>query len=250
MQTIRRALKILEIFLSREGEVGLLELTKLSGLNISTVHRIVSVLVTCGYLNQQRKRGEYSLGLKFLEFSNIVKKRLKIRDMALPFLQQLNEVIGETINLAVLDANEAVIIEMFESGHALRMFSGAGQRIPLHCTALGKIFLAHTIEEEVERFLNGNGLPYYTKNTITGFGKLKKELSIVKQEGIAKDDEEYELGARCVAAPIRDCDENVVAAISASGASVRLTDKRVEELTLLVRSCALRISRAMGYMGH
>jgi len=250
MQTVEKALDILESFLKQEGEMGIAALSNLSRLNISTAHRITSLLVKRGYLNQRQKRGKYYLGPKLLEFGSIVKRRMKIRDVALPFLQELNKVVDESVNLAILDANEAVYIEQIESNYNLRIFTAVGNRVPLHCTGVGKVFLAHMGEAEVERFLNSKALPYYTKNTITDFSQLKKTLLIVRREGIAEDDEEMEVGVRCVASAVKDCDGNVVAAISVSGPSARLSGKRVAELKLLVKRCGFEISRAMGYRGE
>jgi len=250
MQTVEKAFDILEVFLKQEGEMGIAALANLSRLNISTAHRITSTLVKRGYLNQRQKRGKYYLGPRLLEFGSIVKRRMKIRDRALPFLQELNKMVDESINLAILDANEAVYIEQIESNHNLRIFTEVGNRVPLHCTGVGKVFLAHMGEAEVERFLNSKALPYYTENTITDFSQLKKQLLIVRREGIAEDDEEMEVGVRCVASSVKDCDGNVVAAISVSGPSARLSGKRVAELKLLVKRCGLQISRAMGYRGE
>lgn len=250
MQTVEKALDILEVFLKQEGEMGIAALANLSRLNISTAHRITSTLVKRGYLNQRQKREKYYLGPRLLEFGSIVKRRMKIREVAFPFLQELNKVADESINLAILDANEAVYIEQIESNHNLRIFTEVGNRVPLHCTGVGKVFLAHMGEVEVERFLNSKDLPYYTKNTITDFSQLKKQLLIVRREGVAEDNEEMEVGVRCVASSVKDCDGNVVAAISVSGPSARLSGKKVAELKLLVKRYGLEISRAMGYRGE
>ncbi len=250
MQVVEKALDILEVFLKQEGEMGIAALANLSRLNISTAHRITSTLVKRGYLNQRQKRGKYYLGSKLLEFGSIVKRRMKIREVAFPFLQELNKAVDESVNLAILDANEAVYIEQIESNQNLRIFTAVGNRVPLHCTGVGKVFLAHMGEVEVERFLNSKALPYYTKNTITDFSQLKKTLLIVRREGIAEDNEELEVGVRCVASSVKDCDGNVVAAISVSGPSARLSGKKVAELKLLVKRCGLEISRAMGYRGE
>ena len=249
MQTVEKALDILEVFLKQEGEMGIAALANLSWLNISTAHRITSTLVKRGYLNQRHKREKYYLGPKLLEFGSIVKRRMKIRDIALPFLQELNKVVDESVNLAIFDANEAVYIEQIESNHNLRIFTEVGNRVPLHCTGVGKVFLAHMGEAEVERFLS-KALPRYTENTITNFSQLKKQLLIVRREGVAEDDGEMEVGVRCVASSVKDCDGTVVAAISVSGPSARLSSERVAELKPLVKSCGLQISRAMGYRGE
>ena len=169
-----------------------------------------------------------------------------IRDVALPFLQELSKVADESVNLAILDANEAVYIEQIESNHNLRIFTEVGNRVPLHCTGVGKVFLAYMGQAEVERLFS-EALPRYTENTITNFTQLKKQLLVVRQEGVAEDDEEMEVGIRCVASSVKDCDGNVVAAISVSGPSARLSGGRVAELRLLVKKCGLEISRVMGY---
>lgn len=247
--TVEKVLSILEVCLNQEGEIGLSELANLSRLNISTVHRITSILVNRGYLKQRQRRGQYSLGLKFLEFSSAIKSTMKIREVALPFLEKLNKVVGESVNLAILDSNKAVYIEHIESGQNLRIFTQVGNRVPLHCTGVGKVLLAHMREEEID-FCLSKRLTSYTDSTITDLSELKKELLITKREGVATDAGELELGVRCVASPLKDWNGNVVAAVSVSGPSARLSDERVKELGPLVKSCGLEISRAMGYTGE
>jgi len=250
MKTIEKTLDILEVFLKQKGEIGIVELGNLSGFNISAVHRIASTLVRRGYLSQQRKGEKYSLSPKLLQFSSVIRERMKIGDVALPYLLKLNKLVDETVNLAVLDDNGAVFIEVVESSHYLRTFPQLGAKEPLHCTGVGKVFLAHLRDEELERFLNSKGLPDYTENTITDVSKLKQELSIIKREGTAIDNEEFEPGVKCVASPIKDANGNVGAAVSISAPSARLHSERVEELKPLVKSCALEISQAMGYVGE
>ncbi len=250
MKTVEKTIDILEVFLKQGDEFGIVELANLSGLNISTAHRIASALVKRGYLNQQRKGERYSLSPKLLQFSSIIRKRMKIGDVALPFLYKLNKIIDENVNLAILDADGAVFIEVVESSHYLRPFPQLGAKEPLHCTAVGKVFLAHMRDEELEKFLNSNDLPYSTENTIRDASKLKQELPVIKREGTAIDNEEFVPGVKCVASPIKDVDGDVVAAISISAPSARLYSERVEELKPLVKRCALAISQAMGYMGE
>lgn len=248
MKTIEKVFDVLEVFLKKHNDIGIVELANLSNLNISTTHRIASTLVKRGYLNQHRRRGKYALGPKLFEFGSIIKKRMKIGDVAFPFLDRLNRVVDESVNLAILDRSEAVYIEHVESSHVLlRIFTQVGNRVPLHCTGVGKVFLAHMREPEVERCMTNHGLVRCTQNTITDFNKLKKELAIVRRDGVATDDEETEVGVRCIAAPVRNGDGSVVASISISGPSARLNDKRVQELKPLVKNCALDISRAMGF---
>ncbi len=221
--TVNKGLDILEAFLQQPGEIGISDLSKLSRLNISTAYRIASTLVGRGYLCQKREKGKYSLGMRFLAFGSMLKKGIKVRNVALPFLEKLHEEAGEPVNLALLDSDSAVYIEHIDSTQTqtlLRTFTSEGNRVPLHCTGIGKVFLACMKDEEV-RFLTRT-LPRYTDNTITTFGKLKKELLIVRREGVAVDDEEREIGVKCVASPIKDWNGHVVAAISVSGPSARL----------------------------
>jgi len=249
MKTIQKALDVLELFLEKD-EVRLVDIASLTGMNVSTAHRVVMSLVKRGYLVQRQKRQKYSLSNKFLQFSHVLSQRMKIRDVAFPILDGLNKMVGESVNIAILDRNEAVYIEHIESNQNLRIFTQVGNRVPLHCTGVGKVFLACMNAEELEKALNGNGLPSYTQNTITDVKKLKRELDVIREEGVGADDEEREIGVRCIASPIRNNNGSVVAALSVSGPSARLSSKRIQEMKPLIKSCALEISRAIGYQGE
>ena len=246
MKTVHKTIDVLEAFLKHESEMGITELARLSRLNISTVYRITSVLVRRGYLSQRQKRGKYSIAPKLLEFSSVIRRQMKIGNVAFPFLNKLHEVTNETVNLAILDGSEAVCIEQIESSQNLHTMTKVGTRFPLHCTGVGKAFLAYTGEKEVERYVRNKGLPYRTKNTITELTKLKEELATIRQEGIAVDNEEFELGIKCIGAPIFDSKGNVVATFIVSGPSVRLNSSRIEEIRLLIKHCSSEISRALG----
>ena len=247
MSTIGKALDILEIFLKRDDEIGLSELASLCGLNITTTHRIVHTLVKRGYLNQKQKRQKYSLSTKFLQYGNVITKRMKIRDIASPILDALSKMAGESVNIAILDRNEAVYIEHIETSKSLRIFTQVGNRVPLYCTGMGKVFLAYMNCDELDKALNSNDMLPHTVNTITDVNRLKRELEQVKQEGFAVDNEEMEIGVKCIASPVKNSTGDVLAAISVSGPTARLSNKRVDEIKPLVKSCALEISRALGY---
>jgi len=250
MKTIGKALDVLELFLGKDDEIGLSEIARLTGMNVSTAHRVARTLLKRGYLNQRQKRQKYSLSTKLLQFSHVLNQRMKVRDIASPILDGLNKMVGESVNIAILDQNEAVYIEHIESNQNLRTFTRVGNRVPLHCTGVGKVFLAHMNGEELEKALNDKGLAAYTQNTITDVKELKRELTIVRREGVSTDDEETEIGVRCIASPVKNSTGSVVAAISVSGPSVRLSPKRIQEIKPLVKSCALEISRALGYQGE
>jgi IclR family KDG regulon transcriptional repressor len=247
---VDNALKILEVFLEKERELGISEIANLSGLNVSTAHHIVATLANRGYLMQKRDRGPYSLGFKFLEFSGAVKSQLQIGEVARPFMKKLNTKVDESTNLAILDTEEAVYIEQIESTQTLRIFTKVGKRVPLHCTGVGKLFLANMKEEELKAFLGDRELTPSTDNTITAGDKLRKELLRIRQQGYSVDNEEKEDGITCIAAAVKNWDAKLVAGISVSGPSTRLNNDRLKELAPLVKSCGLEISRALGYRGN
>ncbi len=145
---ITKTLNVLESFLKEQDcEIGISRLAELNGLKVSTAHRIASILAEKGYLKQPEKRGKYTLGLKFLQFNDVIKRNLKIQDIALPFLEKLRLVSGESVNLAILDRNEVVYIEHIDSNQTLRTFTAIGNRAPLYCTGVGKVFLADMNKE-------------------------------------------------------------------------------------------------------
>lgn len=243
-----KAINILEVFSKNENSLSISELANATGLNVSTTHRIANTLVSYGYLRQKGKRGKYLIGLKFLEFNTILMKTLKIRDLALPVLEKLRSASGESTNLAILDRNEVVYIEHLDSNYTLRAFTAVGNRAPLHCTGVGKVFLA-TLDEPRRKSLIEKPLARFTDNTIIDPDELSGELAIVKREGVAEDNGEMETGVRCLAAPVKGASGNVVAAISISGPYVRLNNTRVEELKPLIKDYALEISKILGYRG-
>jgi IclR family transcriptional regulator, KDG regulon repressor len=247
---ILKTLDILEIFLKeQETEIGISKLADLTGLKVSTAHRIASLLVEKGYLSQQGKRGKYALGLKFLEFNGALNRNMRIRDIALPILEKLRMATGESANLATLDHNDVVYVEHVDSNQTLRTFTQVGNRAPLYCTCVGKVFLASMNLEE-RGFLKNESFSRFTDNTLADLEELEKELSVIKREGVAVDNGEMDIGVRCIASPVKDSGGKVIAAISISGPYTRLNTKRVEELKPLVRSYGLELSKSLGYNGQ
>jgi DNA-binding IclR family transcriptional regulator len=250
MKSLNKTLDILEVFLNLEGnDIRFSELVKLSALNKGTVNRIISVLVDRGYLYQSEKRGKYSLGTKFLNFTRIIKRGMKIRDIAMPHLAKLGNSVGECVILANRYGGEAFIGEVVESKDLLRTSPDVGTEIPLYCTGLGKAILASMPEQELEQYLKNVNIREYTENTITDLNQLRINLMVIAKEGVAYDDEEQHLGIRNVAAAIKDADGKVCAAIGVLGPSLRLTRAKMREITPEVKLCALAISRALGYRG-
>lgn len=245
IQVFERADLLLSILAAQAAPVGLKHLAGESGLNISTVHRILGALATIGLVEHQAG-GFYRLGLRWLEYGNLVRERLQIRDVARPFIEQLHEQIGEPVNLAIRDGDDIIYLDRAAANAArVRVFYRVGSRAPLHLTSLGKLFLAEENTTQVEDYAKRTGLPGNTEHSLTRLATLNKALSAVHRAGVAFDNEEAELGLRCVAAPVRDDQGLLVAAISVSSPSDRFGEHEAIWVPAL-KSCADKVSRALG----
>jgi IclR family acetate operon transcriptional repressor len=248
MKSLNKALDILEVFVDLGGgEIRLSELAQLTGLNKATVSRIVSALVKRGYMSQVERRGKYILGAKFLNFGAVIKQKNRIKDIAMPHLVKLNQLVEESVALFSLDREKAVFIEEVHSKYILRLPPDTTAMPPLYCTAIGKILLASKAARELERYLHNTDIKAYTPNTITDLNRLKSQLMTVAKEGVAYDDEELYPGFRSVAAGIRDAEERLVAGVGVQGPSVRFTRAIMKEIAPDVKHCAMAISIDLGY---
>ncbi|MGI6285052.1 IclR family transcriptional regulator [Neomoorella humiferrea] len=247
VQSIERALDILEVFSYSSPELGLVEISKKVGLSKGTTYRIVYTLMKRGYISQENQSGKYRLGPKTFEIGSVVMSQMEIRKVAHPYLEELRDITGETVHLVIQDKGEVLYLDKVDSTRAIRMNSFIGQRLPMHCTAVGKVLLAELPEIEVNYICNMKGMTRSTSKTITNLDMLKRHLKIVKEQGYALDDEENEEGLRCIAAPIRDCNGKVIAAISISAPVMRLNNDRIPEMVKAVQTTAERISYQMGY---
>lgn len=247
VQSVARALTILEALSSNRGDVGIAELSEKVGLHVSTVHRLLSTLKTKGYVRQSPENGRYTLGPKAFHLGHAYLEQHELRKVVRPFLERLSQASGETANLVILDQGEAFYLDKVESERNLRIFSRIGHRAPLHCTAVGKVLLAHMPSEKVREFIYDKPLEALTRNTITSPPLLEQELRKVKEKGYAFDQEECEDGACCIGVPLRDFTGEAVAAMSISGPSVRLTPEKLEELVPLMKEVAEVISSRLGY---
>lgn len=249
MKVINRALDILESFLSSDGELSLTELSERSGINPATANRIASALVKRGYLRQKTRRGRYSLGTIFLDYSGIIKSRVRMRDIAIPLLTKLSQRLDESALLVSWDGQEGIHTETIHADHPLRIVPDEGTKFALHSTGVGKVILASLTEAELGKYYQTKSIERYTPNTITNLEDLKRQLLTVRKEGVGYEDEEQYPGVRNVAAALRDNEGDVVGAIGVIGPTVRLTRERMRKIAPDVRECALEISRALGYKG-
>ncbi len=246
VQSVRHCLQLIDALSGHERGRGVTELSGALHLAKSTTHRLLQTLVGHGYAVQDPSSGRYQLGLKFLELGALVSDRLSIQKLARPCLQQLMEATNETVQLGVLEGHEVVYADKIECSQTIRMYSRVGRRSPLHCTALGKVLLAAQPEATLRDVLRA-GLPSHTARTLTTARALRAELRQVQAQGYAVDNEEFEDGLRCLAAPVWDHTGTVGASMGIAGPAARLHPGRMPELIKLVQEAAAAVSTALGY---
>jgi len=247
IHVIDRAARIMECFTFENPELSVAEIGAVTELHKSTAHRILMALEHNGFIEQNPQNGKYHLGLKLFNLGQRAVSRLNLREVARRFLQQLMEKSRETVHLGILDDGEVLYIEKVEGPHALRMPSRIGRHIRIHCTSLGKAMLSCMEENEVRRILQKQPLAVRTANTIRTVKQLLADLEETKRRGYAIDDEEGEIGLRCVGSPIFDYSGKVIGAVSLAGPSARITHEKIPTLGGDVVKTAKAISQKLGY---
>lgn len=249
VQSIERALSLLEAMGDSRGEVGLAELSKRVSLHASTTHRILATLVGRGYARQNPDSGRYALGTKALHLAESYLGQMDLRRLVRPVLERLSQETGETATLVILDRQEALYLDKVESPQSLRIFSRIGRRAPLHCTAVGKVLLAFRPKGEADALLGRGPLERLARHTITSVTQVRRELEKVRDQGFALDREECEEGACCIAVPIRNARGDVEAALGLSAPTTRLTPRRMEELIPIMLRTGREVSAQLGFSG-
>jgi IclR family KDG regulon transcriptional repressor len=248
--SVQRALDLLEAMAhlpADTSEIGISDLSKQTRLSKSTVARLVSNLESRGYVGQNPATEKYHLGWKILEISQAKLRSIGLREVARPFLERLARETGETVNLAVLDRGEIVMVDVIETTDRVRVSVPVGSREPVHCTSLGKAMLAYLPTEAVEQFLTETGMPAHTERTITSPALLLSELMLTRRRGYAVDDREVHSESRCVGAPIFDYTGRPIAAISVAGLAERMTYERQATNGARARAAADAVSIRLGY---
>jgi len=247
IKVLDKSLSVLEILLQRGSAMNMTELSEKLGFYPSTIHRILDTLKHWGYVEQDSHTQKYQLGLKALELGMAKLHQMDLVREATPYLKNLVNQGNETAHLGVLEEGEVLYLAKEESSQTIRMISYVGKRAPLHCTALGKVLLAYLSVEERKKILGGKVLPRLTENTITDKVELEKELDKVREQGFALDQEENEKDVRCIAAPIRNYQRRVIAAISISGPAFRIDEKVQNNLKKALIETSAKISKRLGY---
>ena len=247
LTSVRNAARLLKIFRSREGELGVSELARRLDLGKSTVHRLLTTLAAEGLIEQDPRSGGYRLGLVVFELGEAVRVHLDLHAAAGPVLASVREQTGESVQVGVLDGYDVVYVDRLESSQSLRLFTETGRRVPVHCTSSGKVLLAYLPDERLCEVLRDVPLPALTPHTVTDPARLHAELLRVRRRGWAEAVNERELGVASVAAPIRDATGLVVAAIGIGAPTVRLGAARRRQLGRLIVEAGEAVSRRLGW---
>ena len=245
IQVLERAFALLDLLASQPEPVALKDISDKTGLHPSTAHSILNDLTIGRYVDRPHA-GSYRLGMRLLEMGNLVKARLDVRDAAIPPMRELHKLTHQPVNLSMRQGDEIVYIERtYSERSGMQVVRAIGGRAPLHLTSVGKLFLAHDDLPRVRAYAARTGLTGHTRNSITDLTRLERELAAVRSSGCARDDEELELGVRCMASGIFDDQGKLVAGLSVSAPADRLEESWLDR----VKATAAQISAALGYRG-
>ena len=243
VQVIERMFTLMDVLASREEAISLKEISEKAGLHPSTTHRILNDLATGRFVDRPQP-GSYRLGMRLLELGNLVKGRLNVRDAALLPMRELHKLIQQPVNLSMRQGDEIIYIERaYSERSGMQVVRAIGGRAPLHLTSVGKLFLAADDPQRTRAYATRTGLNGQTKNSITQLATLEKELAKVRQYATAHDNEELELGVRCMACGIYDDQDKLVAGLSISAPASRLDDGWLAKL----QATAAEISTTLGH---
>ncbi|WP_413817090.1 IclR family transcriptional regulator [Pusillimonas sp.] len=243
IQVLERAMLLLDVLARQSEPVALKNLAAATGLHASTAHRILNDLVVGRYV-ERVDSGLYQLGMRLLELGSLVKGRLNVREVAIEYMRELHTITGQTINLSVQQGDEIVYIERAWSERSgMQVVRAIGGRAPLHLTSTGKLFLSVSEPRQVKAYIMRTGLAGTTRNSLTKADQLERDLALVRRHGYSRDNEELELGVRCIAAGVYDDTGKLQAGLSISAPADRMRDDWIG----LLQDTAARISEAMGY---
>lgn len=234
---------LIDALASREDPITLKEISEKTGLHPSTAHRILNDLAIGRYVDRPQA-GNYRLGMRLLELGNLVKGRLNVRDAAVLPMRELHKLIQQPVNLSMRQGDEIVYVERaYSERSGMQVVRAIGGRAPLHLTSVGKLFLAADDPQRIRAYATRTGLQGHTKNSITQIEALERELFKTRQSGHAVDNEELELGVRCMAAGIYDDQNKLIAGLSISAPSGRMEDPWI----LKLKETARKISETLGH---
>jgi len=247
-QSVEKVLQIIEAMSQSKESLRLQDIAQMVDMPASTALRFLNTLMKCGYARQDAENLRYSLTLKFMHIGSLVSSQISIRDVARPYLANLAQKCNESVCLAIEQDMEIVYIDVIDGPDGmLKITQRIGKLAPIHSTGIGKLMLLNYDLKQLDHIIEKKGLKALTPNTITSKDELLQELDKIKQRGYALDDEECELGARCLSAGIKDYTGKYVAGISVSGPTTRMTMEYIEQIKDIVIETADKVSRELSY---
>jgi len=250
VQSVYHALQLFEVFRNSENkdEFGVTELSKSLGLHKNNVFRLLATLASRGYIEQNLNTENYRLGIGIFNLGQKFVNKLGILKLSRPFMEKIVSEVNESVYIGILREGNVIYLDIAETVLPVRVISRVGKDVPAYCTAIGKVQLAYSSEEEINKIYMGARLKRYTDNTITSLPVLKKELKKVAVDNYAYDNEEFESRVRCISVPIKDYLGIPVAALSVTGPACRMTTERMEqEILPVARKYAREISKRLGF---
>jgi len=250
LNSLDRGIEILEILATTKRQMGVTELSEWLDIDKASVYRTLATLEARNIVEQGLETKKYFLGLKLIELSSVLLSQLEVRIRAKPFLKELCERTRESVHLAIFVNNAVVYIDKEESLGRITIKTEIGMEAPFHCTATGKAVAAFLPEDKIDNLIKTKGLTPYTPNTIVSPGMLKAHFAAIRENGYAIDDEEFDIGVRCIGAPVRNFKGKVIGSIGISGSVVSITFENIQKYIPIVVEISKKISSAMGYKGE
>lgn len=246
IRAVERALEVLLCFSSETPELSMTQISEKIGINKSTVHRLLATLQTKRFVERDTTTGLYSPGNRLIQLAFLTLEKNDLHEIAVPYMQRLNDMHLETITLSILDDKDMVYIAVLESPQKVKLAAEPGQRLPAFCTASGKVVIAYSPEDVVQSIIE-EGFRKYTSSTISTRETMLHILDLVRQRGFAYSEQEYEEGINAVAAPILDKKNRPLAAIAVAGPTYRMPVERMMEIGPTVAAIAEEISKEILY---
>lgn len=243
---LEKGLTIIEMLVDSQEPLGISEITNMCNLPKSSVFMIMATLEDHHYV-EKNDEGKYRLALKLYSLGMASLLKVDVREVARPFMEKLAQETGYTVHLATLAGGKAVYIDKVNGPGFVQFATSVGQSWHLHLSGVGKALAAHLSEEQIDKIIKEHGLPTSTQNSLNSAESFKEFLNIVRETGFAIEDEEGEIGIRCIAAPIFDHTKRVVAAISITSLRNELPSVRFQEVGQMVKEKALSISQRLGF---
>lgn len=249
VKSAQRVLEILDLLTQREAGLTFTEIGVALSYPRSSLHSLLGTLVQAGWAELDPVSRRYTLGIRAWQAGHAYLRAVNLADRAQPYMQRVCDALDETVQLAVRDGRYNVYVAKVDGSHMLGLASAIGRRLAAHATGVGKVLLADLTEEEGRELLEAQPLERFTEHTITAIDQLEKEFTEIRQRGYSLDNEEYTLGVRCVAVPVRDHTGRVVAGMSVSVPTIRFDAARTAQARDLLATAAANLSTALGWKG-